>query len=168
MIYELADQGGESLALRYDLTVPLVRFINQHGFKELKRYHIGRVYRRDNPVMTKGRFREFFQCDFDIVGNYAQMPMAPDAECLKIMTEVIEELEIGAYEIKINHRHVLDAILEFAGVPADKFCTTCSSIDKLDKMAWADVAGELVRKEIDAKVRWMFCFGICTRTTLGY
>ena len=60
MIYDLQDQGGEILSLRYDLTVPVARFLATHGIKKLKRFHIGKVYRRDNPSIQQGRFREFF------------------------------------------------------------------------------------------------------------
>ena len=66
------DQGGELLSLRYDLTVPFARFLAMHGVEAIKRFHIARVYRRDNPIMNKGRFREFYQCDFDIAGVYGE------------------------------------------------------------------------------------------------
>ena len=62
LIYDLADQGGEILSLRYDLTVPFARFLAMNKVSSIKRFQIGKVYRRDNPAMTKGRFREFFQC----------------------------------------------------------------------------------------------------------
>lgn len=62
LIYDLADQGGELLSLRYDLTVPFARYLAMNKVGSIKRYQIGKVYRRDNPAMTKGRFREFFQC----------------------------------------------------------------------------------------------------------
>ena len=68
LIYDLEDQGGELLALRYDLTVPFARYVAQRGISNIKRYHIAKVYRRDQPQMNKGRFREFYQCDFDIAG----------------------------------------------------------------------------------------------------
>jgi len=70
LIYDLADQGGELLSLRYDLTVPFARYLAMNGLDNMKRYHISRVYRRDNPQLAKGRFREFYQCDFDIAGTY--------------------------------------------------------------------------------------------------
>ena len=73
--------GGENLSLRYDLTVPFARFVALHGIGSIKRYHIARVYRRDQPQMNRGRFREFFQCDFDIAGAYPSM--VADAEALK-------------------------------------------------------------------------------------
>lgn len=62
LIYDLKDQGGEILALRYDLTVPLARYLAMNKISSLKRYHIAKVYRRDNPAMTRGRYREFYQC----------------------------------------------------------------------------------------------------------
>ena len=60
--------AGELLSLRYDLTVPFARFVAQNGISSIKRFHIAKVYRRDNPQMKRGRFREFYQCDFDIAG----------------------------------------------------------------------------------------------------
>lgn len=106
LIYDLEDQGGEILSLRYDLTVPFARFIATHNYPSMKRYHIGKVYRRDNPQMSKGRFREFYQCDFDIAGpNYGRM--IPDAEVIKVVVEILEKLDAGTFVIKINHRLLL-------------------------------------------------------------
>lgn len=62
LIYDLKDQGGEILALRYDLTVPFARYLAMGKISSMKRYHIAKVYRRDNPATTKGRYREFYQC----------------------------------------------------------------------------------------------------------
>lgn len=62
LIYDLADQGGEILSLRYDLTVPFARFLAMNKITNFKRYQIAKVYRRDNPAMTRGRYREFYQC----------------------------------------------------------------------------------------------------------
>jgi histidyl-tRNA synthetase len=71
LIYDLADQGGELCSLRYDLTVPFARWLAMNtSVQNIKRYHIAKVYRRDQPAMTKGRMREFYQCDFDIAGAY--------------------------------------------------------------------------------------------------
>jgi len=142
LIYDLQDQGGEISSLRYDLTVPFARYVAMNKIKQMKRYQIGRVYRRDNPAMNKGRFREFYQCDFDIAGEYDLM--IPDAEALKLMTEILDQAEIGKYKIKLNHRKLLDGIFEISGVAPDKFRTICSSVDKLDKMKWVDVKKEMV------------------------
>ena len=143
LIYDLADQGGEDLSLRYDLTVPFARYVASSGISSIKRYHIGRVFRRDNPAIARGRFREFYQCDFDIAGTGYE-PMVPDAECVLILSEILENLDIGDFKIKLNHRALLDGIFGICGVPEIKFRTTCSSVDKLDKMSWEDVATELI------------------------
>lgn len=134
LIYDLADQGGELCALRYDLTVPFARWLAMNPtVSQIKRYHIAKVYRRDAPAMTKGRMREFYQCDFDIAGQWD--PMLPDAEILRIVTEVFEELGWkGRYTIKLNHRKILDGIFEVCGVPQDKIRTISSAVDKLDKV----------------------------------
>jgi len=145
LIYDLADQGGELLALRYDLTVPFARYCAEHGVKSIKRYHIARVYRRDNPVISKGRFREFYQCDIDIrTEPRTYVPMLPDAECIKICCEILTELELGDFIVKINNRKILDGMFEVCGVPEEKFRPICSAVDKLDKMSWEDVRKEMV------------------------
>ncbi|XP_066479247.1 histidine--tRNA ligase, cytoplasmic [Tiliqua scincoides] len=142
LIYDLKDQGGELLSLRYDLTVPFARYLAMNKITNIKRYHIAKVYRRDNPAMTRGRYREFYQCDFDIAGQYD--PMIPDAECLKIVHEILSALELGDFLIKINDRRILDGMFAVCGVPDSKFRTICSTVDKLDKMPWEDVKNEMV------------------------
>jgi histidyl-tRNA synthetase len=145
LIYDLQDQGGELCSLRYDLTVPFARYCAMNRVKTIKRYQIGRVYRRDNPVMNRGRFREFYQCDFDIAGDYDLM--VPDAEAVKLITEILTELNVGNFKVKINHRKLLDGMFALCGVPADKFRTVCSSVDKLDKTPWAEVRKEMVEQK---------------------
>lgn len=142
LIYDLADQGGELLALRYDLTVPFARFLSLNSVGNIKRFHIGKVYRRDQPQLSKGRYREFYQCDFDIAGTYGRM--VPDSECLCVASEILAGLPIGDFGIKLNHRRLLDAILDLCGVPSDKFRTICSAVDKLDKEPWSEVKREMV------------------------
>ena len=145
LIYDLADQGGELLALRYDLTVPFARYCAEHGVKQIKRYHIARVYRRDNPVISKGRFREFYQCDIDIrTEPKTYVPMLPDAECIKICCEILTELELGDFIVKVNNRKILDGMFEVCGVPEANFRPICSAVDKLDKMSWEDVRKEMI------------------------
>jgi len=94
--------------------------------------------------MTKGRYREFYQCDYDIAGQYD--PMIPDAECLKLASEIFDELNVGSYLIKVNHRKFLDAIFAVADVPSNLFGTIASSVDKLDKLPWETVAKEMEEK----------------------
>ncbi|XP_023685218.1 histidine--tRNA ligase isoform X1 [Paramormyrops kingsleyae] len=145
LIYDLKDQGGELLSLRYDLTVPFARYLAMNKITNIKRYHIAKVYRRDNPAMTRGRYREFYQCDFDIAGQYDAM--IPDAECLKIVYEILSDLQLGDFCIKVNDRRILDGMFAVCGVPDEKFRTICSTVDKLDKMPWEDVKNEMVNEK---------------------
>ena len=71
--------------------------------------------------------------DFDIAGEYD--PMLPDAECVRIMSEILSGLELGTFVIKVNHRQLLDGIFEVCGCPPEKFRTICSAVDKLDKVS---------------------------------
>lgn len=144
LIYDLADQGGEICSLRYDLTVPFARWLAMNrDIQSIKRYHIGKVYRRDQPAMNKGRMREFYQCDFDIAGTFDSM--LPDAEIIRIVTEVFEGIGWkGQYTIKLNHRKILDGIFAACGVPVDKIRTISSAVDKLDKSPWSEVRKEMV------------------------
>ncbi|KAJ5777856.1 histidyl-tRNA synthetase [Penicillium odoratum] len=153
LIYDLQDQGGEICSLRYDLTVPFARWLAMNpDVRSIKRYHIAKVYRRDQPAVSKGRMREFYQCDFDIAGAFD--PMVPDAEVLRIVSEVFEELGWnGRYTIKINHRKILDGVFAVCGVPEDKIRPISSAVDKLDKMPWADVRKEMVdQKGLDGAI----------------
>lgn len=180
--------------------VPFARYLAMNKITNIKRYHIAKVYRRDNPAMTRGRYREFYQCvsrphvlsrqpettdqtndwfiksfaflaafqfifcafqDFDIAGQYDAM--IPDAECLKIVHEILSQLDLGEFRIKVCHmdwaecleaqttlsrchlcnhvlhlqvndRRILDGMFAVCGVPDDKFRTICSTVDKLDKV----------------------------------
>ncbi|XP_074924109.1 histidine--tRNA ligase, cytoplasmic-like isoform X2 [Chelonoidis abingdonii] len=142
LIYDLKDQGGELLSLRYDLTVPFARYLAMNKITNIKRYHIAKVYRRDNPAMTRGRYREFYQCDFDIAGHFD--PMIPDAECLKIMHEILSMLQLGDFLIKVNDRRILNGVFAVCGIPDSLFHSTCSTVDKLNKATWEDVKNEMV------------------------
>ncbi|XP_004477920.2 histidine--tRNA ligase, mitochondrial isoform X1 [Dasypus novemcinctus] len=155
LIYDLKDQGGELLSLRYDLTypssltslceVPFARYLAMNKVKQMKRYHVGKVWRRETPTIIQGRYREFCQCDFDIAGQYD--PMIPDAECLKIMCEILSRLQLGDFLIKVNDRRIVDGMFAVCGVPEGKFRAICSSIDKLDKRSWEEVRHEMVAKK---------------------
>ena len=158
LIYDLEDQGGELLSLRYDLTVPFARYVAENHITNIKRFHIAKVYRRDQPQMSKGRFREFYQCDFDIAGQTSVM--IPEAEVLKVVVEILSSLNIGGFQVKINNRKFLDSIIELSGCDKSQFKTICSSIDKLDKEPWEKVEHELIAgkgltKEMTSKL-WEF------------
>ena len=146
LIYDLQDQGGELCSLRYDLTVPFARWLAMNNnVGNIKRYHIAKVYRRDQPAMTKGRMREFYQCDIDFAGSYD--PLVPDAEIVAITKEVFTSLGLKDFKIKINNRKILDAIFEVCGVPADKIRPISSAVDKLDKLPWEEVKKEMVEQK---------------------
>lgn len=133
LVYNLEDQGGELLSMRFDLTVPLARYVACRNVSFLKRFHIAKVYRRDQPNATKSRFREFYQCDFDIVGMYDQMQ--PDAEVLMVVCEVLTELNLDSkFTIKVNNRRLLLGVMEMSNISLEKFKHVCRIIDKLDKV----------------------------------
>eukprot|EP00871_Galdieria_phlegrea_P005312 jgi/Galph1/5782/GphlegSOOS_G4443.1 len=173
LIYDLADQGGELLSLRYDLTVPLARYIATHKISNLKRYHISRVYRRDNPAMQRGRFREFYQCDFDIAGVFSKM--VTDAEVVKVLCEILNDLAsvssfhskaLSSYKIKVSHRGLLMAIFELCGVPKDKVRSISSAVDKLDKETWTNVKQEMVQqKGLDSHIAERIGFYVLQKDT---
>ncbi|KAJ7447227.1 hypothetical protein FB451DRAFT_1354995 [Mycena latifolia] len=153
LIFDLMDQGGEQLALRYDHTVPLARYLAMTGAMntQSKLWQVGKVYRRDNPVVSKGRMREFSQADFDIFGTWD--PMIPDGEIISLICTILTKLDVGEFTIKINHRKILDGIFEVCGVPQDKIRMISSAVDKLDKLPWVEVKKEMTNeKGLDAAI----------------
>jgi histidyl-tRNA synthetase len=130
-------------ALRYDLTVPFARFVamNRNDITfPFKRFQIQPVWRADRP--QKGRYREFFQCDADVVGTHA---LLCEAEIILMIKEVFENLGISAYCIKINNRKILQGIAEAIGKPGQE-SVLCVAIDKLDKIGIEGVCNELKEK----------------------
>lgn len=148
LIFDLAQQNKQQYALRYDLTVPFARYVAMNGITNMKRYQIGKVYRRDNPVMTKGRYREFLQCDFDIAGSGPKM--ANDAIIIKVMVTVLKKFDLK-FKVKLNYKPLLDELLKLSEVDAAKISSTCSTLDKLDKCTWNEIARELSGKGLTEK-----------------
>jgi histidyl-tRNA synthetase len=146
------DGEAEKLLLRYDLTVPAARFIGSIGRVNFKRYQIGKVYRRDQPNISQGRFREFWQCDFDIYGNDNDFGIY-DFEILDTMVELLEKM-IGEnkFIIKLNSRDVIFQILKLCKVPDDKIPTTTSTLDKLDKKTVEEIKIELIEKSLESDI----------------
>lgn len=114
------------------------------NYSQVNRYQIAKVYRRDQPAISRGRYRAFYQCDFDIAGEYE--PMTPDAETLLIIVEAFEALQMEI-TIKINHRRILDGIFTVAGVPENRIRAISSAVDKLDKLPWSAVRQEMVEQK---------------------
>ena len=136
--------------MRYDLTVPLARVVAQYENElnlPFKRYHIAPVFRGERP--QRGRYREFYQCDADIVGIEG---MQADAEILTMMHRVLSRLGFPQFSIKINHRKLLTAIGEFSGVPDEQLADLYRSVDKFDKIGADGVKNELVERGIDSEV----------------
>jgi histidyl-tRNA synthetase len=142
LMYRFQDHGKRKVAMRYDLTVPLARVTAQYQNdlpKPFKRYQIAPVWRADNT--QKGRYREFYQCDADIVG--AEIGIA-DAECIAMIEQILLALGIQKFTIKISNRKLLNAVMLAAKIPATKIQSAIRSIDKLEKIGAAAVAKELV------------------------
>jgi len=131
-------------ALRYDLTVPLARVYAEHQAqlpRYFKRYQIQPVWRADRPA--KGRFREFYQCDVDIVGSES---LVCEVEVASALSEILEALGFKDAVIRLNHRGLLSGLIEASGVPADREITAITALDKLDK-----VGAEGVQKELEGR-----------------
>lgn len=114
------------------------------NYPQVSRYQIAKVYRRDQPAISRGRYREFYQCDFDIAGEYEAM--ITDAEILLIVVEAFQGLQMDII-IKINHKKILDGVFTVAGVPEDKIRPISSAVDKLDKLSWDEVKQEMVNQK---------------------
>ena len=141
--------GQADLALRYDLTVPLARVVAEHRAKLprlFRRYQIQPVWRADRPA--RGRFREFYQCDVDALGSTSP---AVEAELCAAVSEVLTALGFQGFQIRLNHRELLRAVLDAAGVPGALHGEALIAVDKLDKIGTAGVTTELAARGISAE-----------------
>lgn len=135
-------KGDNDLSLRFDLTVPLARYVAQH-YNELvfpfKRYQMNKVFRGERP--QKGRFREFYQCDIDVIG-VDTLDLVFDAEMPAIIYQVFKELDFGSFTIRMNNRKILNGFFSELGF-ADRIGDILRTIDKLEKIGEEKVTGEL-------------------------
>lgn len=147
LTYSFKDRGGRSIALPYDLTVPFARFVAAN-YQDLpmpfKRYQIQRVWRAEKP--QKGRLREFYQCDIDIIGSKS---LICEAEIAKIIVSVFERLRIPNITIKVNSRRLMNAILQSFGVGQTDSLAVIRIIDKITKIGKEAVISELRKMGID-------------------
>jgi histidyl-tRNA synthetase len=140
--------GEADLALRYDLTVPLARVVAQYQNelpRMFKRYQIQPVWRADRPA--RGRFREFYQCDLDAMGSTSPVV---EADVLGAVSEILTTLGFTDFVIRLNHRRVLAALLDTAGVAAAQHGDALVALDKLDKIGADGVAREFSARGISA------------------
>jgi histidyl-tRNA synthetase len=152
LIYKILKRGvhettGEAdLALRYDLTVPLARVVAEYRDqlpKFFKRYQIQPVWRADRPA--RGRFREFYQCDVDVIGSRS---MVVETELIAAASEALAKLGFKDFVVRLNHREALTGLLACAGVPLEHHEATLVALDKLDKVGREGVARELTERGV--------------------
>ncbi len=139
-VYSFTDHGGRGVAMRFDLTVPFARFVAANKGSlvfPFRRYHISKVWRGENT--QRGRYREFYQCDFDTVGTDSA---SADLEILLLIKSSFEALEITDFRIHLSNRGILNSFLEKHGL-RDKSVDILRAIDKLSKIG-ADKVGEIL------------------------
>ncbi len=127
------NKGDNDLSLRFDLTVPLAKYVakrcNELVFP-FKRYQVGKVFRGERP--QKGRFREFYQCDIDIIGDEV-LSLKYDSEIISIINDIFTKLDLGSFVVRINNRKILSGFFESLGL-SDKITDILRVVDKLDKI----------------------------------
>ncbi len=143
LIYRFADHGGRDVALRFDLTVPFARFAAQYISQlgtPFKRYHMGPVWRGENTA--HGRYREFWQCDFDTIGTTSN---AADIEVALVIHDLLRALGFERFRIQVNNRLVLNGLLEELGL-AGQTAAVLRTLDKLPKVGREAVLAEMAEK----------------------
>ncbi|MBX4209578.1 histidine--tRNA ligase, partial [Candidatus Parcubacteria bacterium] len=147
LMYRFKDNGDRDVALRYDLTIPLARVVAQNGDikRPFKRYQISPVWRAENT--QKGRFREFYQCDADIVGSTS--PLA-DAELLALSAFALGKLGVNDFVIRINSREIISAFYDSLALDDAAKTAAIRAVDKIDKIGKEGVAEELKAAGIKA------------------
>ncbi len=139
-MYRFTDHGGRDVALRFDLTVPFARFAAQHAQQlglPFKRYHVGPVWRGENT--QQGRYREFYQCDFDTIGTDSN---TSDIETALVIHDMLTALGFERFQIHVNNRNILSGLLETLGL-SEHAIAVLRALDKLAKIGADKVAGEM-------------------------
>jgi histidyl-tRNA synthetase len=142
------DEAAAKGALRFDLTVPLARYVAMYE-RELafpfRRYQIQRVWRGETPQARKGRFREFYQCDIDII-NRERLSYLAEAEIPSVIHSVFRDMAIGEFRIRINNRKVLKGLLQSSQVPDENAAAVLRALDKVEKEERSTILAELGRE----------------------
>ncbi len=150
------NKGETDLSLRFDLTVPLARYVAQHEGQlvfPFRRYHIGKVHRGERA--QAGRFREFYQCDIDVIGS--KSPIV-DAEFPAVINEIFEQFAFGEFTIRVNNRKVLNGFFEELGL-SDRSVETLRLVDKIEKLSREELTEEFVKIGLDAEqIERLFAF----------
>lgn len=147
------DEAAAKGALRFDLTVPLARYVAMRE-RELafpfRRYQIQRVWRGENPQVKRGRFREFYQCDIDVIGRETLSPLF-EAEIPAVIHSVFREMAIGEFVIRINNRKVLKGILRHFDVSDEAATPVLRALDKIEKEAKPAILAELAGQGLQTR-----------------
>jgi histidyl-tRNA synthetase len=144
-VYRFNDNGNRDIALRFDLTVPFARFMAEHVdelYLPFRRFHIAKVWRGENT--QRGRYREFMQCDFDIVGTDCT---SADSDIVLTIVQAMKDLGAGSFKVRINHRMIFNRFLAAQGIEA-KSVAILRIVDKLEKIG-LEATESLLTAEID-------------------
>ncbi len=147
--YNFKDLGGRMIGLRYDLTVPLIRYVsmNPNIAMPFKRYQYGPVWRYEES--KKGRYREFYQFDIDTIGSQS---MAADAECVATGVEALKALNIGKFKVRINNRKIVEGVLNYLGIKSrEQIEGAMRTVDKIQKLSREDLYKEFKSYKISAE-----------------
>lgn len=149
LVYRFQDCGGREVSLRYDLTVPLARAMAMYPelTKPFKRYQVALVWRAEKP--QKGRFREFTQCDVDIVGASSLMA---DAEIIAVIYSTMRALGFSRFVIKINNRKILNGLISILGMDENQVLNIFRILDKFDKIGVEGIQKEFMEKGFKTEV----------------
>ncbi len=141
------NKGDNDLSLRFDLTVPLAKYVSMRSNElvfPFKRYQVGKVFRGERP--QKGRFREFYQCDIDVIAE-DELPLKYDSEIINIIYDIFSKLNIADFTIRINNRKILNGFFKYLNLD-NKITEILRVIDKLDKIGVEIVKEELSKLDI--------------------
>lgn len=144
-----APDDAKELALRFDQTVPLARFVAANYAKlafPFRRYVIGPVFRGERP--KDGRYRQFIQADIDVIGD-GSLNLLHDAEMVSIIAGIFNELAIGPFTVRIGNRKILQGLLQYAGLPEEKVGSASAAIDKIEKIGRERVIEMLVQMNVE-------------------
>jgi histidyl-tRNA synthetase len=142
-------------ALRFDLTVPLARYVAMREHQlvfPFRRYQIQRVWRGENPQANKGRFREFYQCDIDIIGK-GKLSSLAEAEIPSVIYSLFSKMDIGGFRIRINNRKILRGLLQSFEIPEQSAAAALRILDKIEKVSKDTILADLAEVEgVSSKV----------------
>lgn len=156
-------KGDSDISMRFDLTVPLARYVADH-YNELtfpfRRSHIAKVYRGERP--QKGRYREFYQCDIDVIGE-GELSVAYDAEIPRVIYSIFSQLDFGKFTIRVSNRKILSGLIEHLELSSSSI-EVMRIIDKVDKISRAEFIAELKKlgmntDQIDLLNQYIFAEG---------